>query len=172
MGSWFSFLDVLLITVAIVQMSNHIVSLWVWDALLNVSNLSPQILLYLNGLPFPSPFFATLLRTISLIHIPFYSHSFIYILNPSQYYARASEAESWMNDKKPLVAHRQYGKDEDSTQALIKKQEAIELEIDGYNVKVADLEAESQRMLSKEHFDSDTIRERQVTQHMQASLDR
>ena len=76
-----------------------------------------------------------------------------------------------MNDKKPLVAHRQYGKDEDSTQALIKKQEAIELEIDGYSVKVADLEAESQRMLSKEHFDSDTIRERQVTQHMQASFD-
>lgn len=101
-----------------------------------------------------------------------YPHSFIYFLNPSQYYARASEAESWMNDKKPLVAHRQYGKDEDSTQALIKKQEAIELEIDGYSVKVAELEAESQRMLSKEHFDSDTIRERQVTQHMQASFDR
>ena len=77
-----------------------------------------------------------------------------------------------MNDKKPLVAHKQYGKDEDSTQALIKKQEAIELEIDGYSVKVADLEAESQRMLSKEHFDSDTIRERQVTQHMWALFDR
>ena len=75
-----------------------------------------------------------------------------------------------MNDKKPLVAHRQYGKDEDSTQALIKKQEAIELEIDGYSVKVAELETESQRMLRKEHFDSDTIRERQVTQHMQHHL--
>jgi len=33
-----------------------------------------------------------------------------------------------MNDKKPLVAHGEYGKDEDSTQALIKKQEAIELD--------------------------------------------
>ena len=75
-----------------------------------------------------------------------------------------------MNDKKPLVAHRQYGKDEDSTQALIKKQEAIELEIDGYSVKVTELETESQRMLSKEHFDSDTIRERQVTPNMQHHL--
>ena len=75
-----------------------------------------------------------------------------------------------MNDKKPLVAHRQYGKDEDSTQALIKKQEAIELEIDGYSVKVAELETESQRMLRKEHFDSDTIRERQVTQHVRHHL--
>ena len=75
-----------------------------------------------------------------------------------------------MNDKKPLVAHRQYGKDEDSTQALIKKQEAIELEIDGYSVKVVEVETESQRMLSKEHFDSDTIRERQVTPNVQHHL--
>ena len=68
-----------------------------------------------------------------------------------------------MNDKKPLVAHGEYGKDEDSTQALIKKQEAIELEIDGYSAKMGEVRAESQRLLSKKHFDSDTIRERQVT---------
>ena len=136
-----------------------------------MSNLSPKSCYFKQfTLSFPS------LRHSTPHHLTnphsIYPHSFIYFLNPSQYYARASEAESWMNDKKPLVAHRQYGKDEDSTQALIKKQEAIELEIDGYSVKVAELEAESQRMLSKEHFDSDTIRERQVTQHMQASLDR
>ena len=70
-----------------------------------------------------------------------------------------------MNDKKPLVAHGEYGKDEDSTQALIKKQEAIELEIDGYSAKMGEVRAESQRLLSKEHFDSETIRERQVTQN-------
>ena len=40
------------------------------------------------------------------------------------YYTKVSEAESWM---KLLVAHGEYGKDKDSTQALIKKQEAIEL---------------------------------------------
>ncbi len=38
-----------------------------------------------------------------------------------------------MNDKKPLVAYGEYGKDEDSTTALIKKHEAVELEIEGYN---------------------------------------
>ena len=38
-----------------------------------------------------------------------------------------------MNDKKPLVAHGEYGKDEDGTQALIKKHEAIELDIEGYS---------------------------------------
>ena len=84
-------------------------------------------------------------------------------LPPSQYYTKVSEAESWMNDKKPLVAHGEYGKDEDSTQALIKKQEAIELEIDGYSAKMGEVRAESQRLLSKKHFDSDIIRERQVT---------
>jgi len=40
------------------------------------------------------------------------------------YYTKVSEAESWM---KLLVAYGEYGKDKDSTQALIKKQEAIEL---------------------------------------------
>ena len=33
-----------------------------------------------------------------------------------QLYAKASEAESWMKDKKPLVLQEEYGKDEDGTQ--------------------------------------------------------
>lgn len=37
-------------------------------------------------------------------------------LDAQQYYARASESESWMNDREPLVSHGEYGKDEDATQ--------------------------------------------------------
>jgi len=33
-----------------------------------------------------------------------------------QYYTRATEAESWMNDRRPLVGLEEYGKDEDGTQ--------------------------------------------------------
>jgi len=33
-----------------------------------------------------------------------------------QYYVRAVEAESWMNDRLPLVSLEEYGKDEDGTQ--------------------------------------------------------
>ena len=37
-------------------------------------------------------------------------------LEAQQYYTRASEAESWMKDREPLVSHGEYGKDEDATQ--------------------------------------------------------
>ena len=74
-----------------------------------------------------------------------------------------------MNDKKPLVAHSDYGKDEDNTQALIKKHEAVELDIEGYNTKVQELSGESQRLIDRGHFDSDTITERQVSVTMYAS---
>ena len=33
-----------------------------------------------------------------------------------QHYMRAGEAESWMNDRLPLVSQEEYGKDEDGTQ--------------------------------------------------------
>ena len=31
-----------------------------------------------------------------------------------QYYAMATEAESWMKEKEPVVSNNDYGKDEDS----------------------------------------------------------
>ena len=43
----------------------------------------------------------------------------INILALIQFYAKASEAESWMKDKKPLVLQEEYGKDEDGTQVSI-----------------------------------------------------
>ena len=42
-----------------------------------------------------------------------------------------AEAESWMNDKKPLVSSEDYGKDEDTAETLIKKHEVIEKDIIG-----------------------------------------
>ena len=57
---------------------------------------------------------------------------------------------------------RDTGKDEDSTQALIKKHEAYALEIEGYEAKITELNAESQRLIESSHFDSETIREREV----------
>ena len=47
------------------------------------------------------------------------------------------------------MAHGEYGKDKVSMQVLIKKQKAIELEIDGYS---GEMRADSQRLLSKEHL--------------------
>ena len=79
-----------------------------------------------------------------------------------QYYTKISEAISWLDDKHSLVALRENGKDEDSTQALIKKHEAVELEIEGYATKIAELRAESQRLVEEGHFDSETVTEKEV----------
>ncbi|XP_065169865.1 spectrin alpha chain isoform X2 [Atheta coriaria] len=46
-------------------------------------------------------------------------------LQAHQYYADANEAESWMKEKEPIVNSMDYGKDEDSSEALLKKQEAL-----------------------------------------------
>lgn len=46
-------------------------------------------------------------------------------LQAHQYYADANEAESWIKEKEPIVSSTDYGKDEDSSEALLKKHEAL-----------------------------------------------
>lgn len=46
-------------------------------------------------------------------------------LQAHQYYVDANEAESWMKEKEPIVSNTDYGKDEDSSEALLKKHEAL-----------------------------------------------
>lgn len=68
-----------------------------------------------------------------------------------------------MNDKKPMVSLEEYGKDEDTTQSLIKKHEAVALDIDTFRSKVQELVTESQRLLSTITIDeTDSIIEKQV----------
>lgn len=42
-------------------------------------------------------------------------------LQEQQYYADANEAESWMKEKEPLVANKDYGKDQDSAQVCLRR---------------------------------------------------
>ena len=46
-------------------------------------------------------------------------------LQAHQYFADAGEAESWMREKEPLAGNADYGKDEDASEALLKKHEAL-----------------------------------------------
>ena len=62
-----------------------------------------------------------------------------------------------------MVTHGEYGKDEDRTQALLKKHEAVEVDIEGYKGRVEELGSESQGLLERIHFDSETIQQRQVS---------
>ena len=68
-----------------------------------------------------------------------------------------------MNDKKPMVSLEEYGKDEDTTQSLIKKHEAVVLDIETFKSKIQELAAESQRLLSTITIDEgESIMEKQV----------
>eukprot|EP00049_Salpingoeca_infusionum_P019358 m.361515 g.361515 ORF g.361515 m.361515 type:complete len:2425 (-) comp19658_c0_seq1:287-7561(-) len=62
-----------------------------------------------------------------------------------QYFADAHEAQAWMSEKEPLVRNDNYGKDEDSTVALLKKHEALVQDLRTYNADIERLAADSQR---------------------------
>ena len=50
-----------------------------------------------------------------------------------------NEAESWMKEKEPIVGNQDFGKDEDSTEALVKKHVALMSDITAYGSTVDDL---------------------------------
>ena len=66
-------------------------------------------------------------------------------LHAQQYLADANEAEAWMTEKEPIVANTDYGKDEDSAQALLKKHEAVESDIHSYRSTLDTLSRQSKQ---------------------------
>nr|ANG83465.1 spectrin alpha chain [Biston betularia] len=68
-------------------------------------------------------------------------------LQAQQYFADANEAESWMREKEPMANTHDYGKDEDSSEALLKKHEALlsDLEAFGNTIKSLREQADSCR---------------------------
>ena len=72
-----------------------------------------------------------------------------------------AEAESWINERKPLLTSSDLGKDEDSVQGLLKKLDALELDIDNFNNNIGELAALSSGLNEKNHFDSVNIKAKQ-----------
>ncbi|XP_061836679.1 spectrin alpha chain, non-erythrocytic 1 isoform X1 [Nerophis lumbriciformis] len=60
-------------------------------------------------------------------------------LQAQQYFADANEAESWMREKEPIVGSIDYGKDEDSAEALLKKHEALMSDLSAYGSSIKGL---------------------------------
>jgi spectrin alpha len=60
-------------------------------------------------------------------------------LQAHQYFADATEAESWMKEKEPLTGNADYGKDEDASEALLKKHEALMSDLEAFNTTIAGL---------------------------------
>ncbi|XP_063958759.1 spectrin beta chain, non-erythrocytic 5-like isoform X1 [Lytechinus pictus] len=54
-------------------------------------------------------------------------------LDIQKFFSDLMEAESWMNDRRPLVTSTDYGKNEDSVVSLLKKLDGLELDLEGYS---------------------------------------
>uniref|UniRef100_A0A671XUY3 Spectrin alpha chain, non-erythrocytic 1 n=1 Tax=Sparus aurata TaxID=8175 RepID=A0A671XUY3_SPAAU len=65
-------------------------------------------------------------------------------LQAQQYFADANEAESWMREKEPIVGSVDYGKDEDSAEALLKKHEALMSDLTAYGSSIHGLKEQAQ----------------------------
>ncbi|XP_057674298.1 spectrin alpha chain, non-erythrocytic 1 isoform X4 [Corythoichthys intestinalis] len=64
-------------------------------------------------------------------------------LQAQQYFADANEAESWMWEKEPIVGSTDYGKDEDSAEALLKKHEALMSDLSAYGSSIKALKEQA-----------------------------
>uniref|UniRef100_A0A673INQ6 Spectrin alpha chain, non-erythrocytic 1 n=1 Tax=Sinocyclocheilus rhinocerous TaxID=307959 RepID=A0A673INQ6_9TELE len=65
-------------------------------------------------------------------------------LQAQQYFADANEAESWMREKEPIVGSTDYGKDEDSAEALLKKHEALMSDLSAYGSSIQALKDQAE----------------------------
>uniref|UniRef100_A0A671QJJ5 Spectrin alpha chain, non-erythrocytic 1-like n=1 Tax=Sinocyclocheilus anshuiensis TaxID=1608454 RepID=A0A671QJJ5_9TELE len=65
-------------------------------------------------------------------------------LQAQQYFADANEAESWMREKEPIVGSTDYGKDEDSAEALLKKHEALMSDLSAYGSSIQALKEQAE----------------------------
>ena len=64
-------------------------------------------------------------------------------LQAHQYFADANEAESWMREKEGLAASTDYGKDEDSSEALLKRHQAFMSDLAGFGNTIRDLKEQA-----------------------------
>ncbi|XP_017774793.1 PREDICTED: spectrin alpha chain isoform X2 [Nicrophorus vespilloides] len=71
-------------------------------------------------------------------------------LQAHQYYADANEAESWMKEKEPIVSSMDYGKDEDSSEALLKKHEALMSDLNAFGNTIEALKDQAQSCRQQE----------------------
>lgn len=65
-------------------------------------------------------------------------------LQAHQYFADANEAESWIKEKEPIVTSTDYGKDEDSSEALLKKHEALVSDLEAFDSTISALKKQAQ----------------------------
>ena len=84
------------------------------------------------------------------------------ISNVFQYYSQVSEVEAWAQEKLPFVSNEDYGRDETSAQALLRRHETLELEFERYGKKINELRSLCNTLVLEETFDAENVKQRQV----------
>lgn len=67
-----------------------------------------------------------------------------------------------MNEKAGLASSQDYGKDEKSVQKLFARHNALITDVESYGTVIEDLAKEGKRLREARHFDSPSIKARQV----------
>ena len=64
-------------------------------------------------------------------------------LQAHQYFSDAGEAEAFMKEKESLAGNADYGKDEDSAEALLKRHEAFISDLEGFQNTIESLKEQA-----------------------------
>ncbi|XP_030069558.1 spectrin beta chain, non-erythrocytic 5 [Microcaecilia unicolor] len=78
-------------------------------------------------------------------------------LNVQQFLTELSEAESWIVKRSFDLETSDYGKNEESTQALLRKMEATKLDLESFTPRIVKLREKGQNLMENENPESDTI---------------
>lgn len=81
---------------------------------------------------------------------------------PVKFYVEAAEAQTWLNDKRPIVTSNEIGEDEDSTQMLQRKLDVFKCEIQTFETTIQHLK-ELVQNVGSDHFDSSNISSKMVS---------
>ncbi|XP_033735465.1 spectrin beta chain, non-erythrocytic 5-like isoform X2 [Pecten maximus] len=84
-------------------------------------------------------------------------------LESQKFYAEIAEANSWMDEKIPVLSSPDYGKDEDTVLAYTKKLDALERDIDNFSNNIGELAALSRTLVDKGHYDSENVKKQQAS---------
>ncbi|XP_076156260.1 spectrin beta chain, non-erythrocytic 5 [Alosa pseudoharengus] len=68
-----------------------------------------------------------------------------------------SELELWMEEQKPALESRDFGKSEEATEALLKKQDAVDLEFENHQGKLTSLQKRGDQLKTSGHPNSPLV---------------
>ena len=90
-------------------------------------------------------------------------------LEEQQYLLEVNEADAWLNEKAGIASSTDYGKDQDTTDKMLRKHQELEKDVEAHTSVIQGLENESARMISQGHFNSENIATRQAALNEQLS---